>query len=489
MRVSSVSGEGIAALATFLADAARATQHRAQGGHFRLAVDRCFTLAGIGLVVTGTVYSGAVNVGDTLLHSPAGTEVRVRGIRAENREALTSSAGQRCALNIAGRRIDKEHINRGDWFLASAVHAPTARLDVHLKLLATEQRAIKHWTPVHVHVAAAERTGRIALLDNTPIEPGQAALAQIVLDVPLGALHGDRFVIRDQSALRTVGGGAIVDPFPPQRGARTPSRLRLLAAMDHDDTATALSAQLEASAIGVDLAQFARARNLTDTETAQLVAATGVEVVTSGASRIVLASSNWTQIKAEVIANLLAYQEAHQDSPGATIHELMRLFKEPRRRILAREAVAALIDATEIRRSGQVLSLPGHEVKLSDSDESLWLQIEEALQIAGLDQPRVTVLAATLELEPAILQPVLEKLGRVGRLRRVSKAYFMLPDVLDRLAIIAKNSADTHPQHLLTVGRLRDETNMSRHMVMPLLEYFDKIGVTRRIKDGRQIRA
>ena len=488
VRVSSVAGTGIEALAQTLAQAARDTQSRDHGGYFRLAVDRCFTLSGIGLVVTGTVYSGVVTVGDTLLHSPAGTEVRVRGIRAENREAQSACVGQRCALNIAGRRIEKEHINRGDWILQDAVHAPTARLDVRLRLLASEQRSLKHWTPVHVHVAAAERTGRISLLDNTPIEPGQSALAQIVLDAPLGGLHGDRFVIRDQSALRTMGGGSIIDPFPPQRGTRTPERLGVLAAMDHDAPASALMALVAASTNGIDLTQFKRARNLTTAEADQLTAGAGVQTIASGASKIAVAAVSWGALKAEVIAHLTAYQQAHQDSPGATIHELLRLFKDARRRILAREAVAELLETGDLRRSGQLLHLPGHEIKLSDSDEALWIQIEEALREAGLDQPRVTTLAATLELEPATLQPVLEKLGRVGRLRRVSKAYFMLPDVVDQLAVIATRSAETHPQHLLTVGRLREETNMSRHMVMPLLEFFDKIGHTRRIKDGRQIR-
>ena len=290
-------------------------------------------------------------------------------------------------------------------------------------------------------------------MNNTPIAPGQTAL---------GGLAGDRFVIRDQSALRTLGGG-VVDPFPPQRGTRTPERLAILAAMDNASPASALTALVSASANGIDLTHFKRARNLTSAEVDRLVAGSGlsgagVNVISSGASKTVLAASNSDAIQADVVANLTAYQQAHQDSPGATIHELMRLFKDARRRILAREAVTALLETGALRRSGQLLHLPGHEIKLNDSDEALWLQIEEALQLAGLDQPRVTMLAATLELEPSALQPVLEKLGRVGRLRRVSKAYFMLPQVVDQLAAIAKASAETHPQQLLTVGSLRDET-------------------------------
>ena len=486
--VSAVTSEGVAALGQHLADAARMTAQRKSHGHFRLAVDRCFTLSGIGLVVTGTVYSGEVSVGDTLLHSPTGTEVRVRGIRAENREAGRATAGQRCALNLTGRKIEKDQIKRGDWILQTEAHAPTSRLDVRLRLLASETKALKHWTPVHVHIAAAERTGRIGLLQDGVIAPGVSALAQIILDAPVGGVFGDRFVIRDQSALRTMGGGTIIDPFPPQRGARTPERLNLLSAMDEADPTAALTALLNASTNGTDLNHFCRARNLTVKETGPLYAAAGVVEVASGPAKFGLSADNWDKLQSEVLEHLAEYQRTHQDSPGATAHELMRLFKDPRRRIIAREAVARLVTTGALQRYGQLLHLPGHQIKLNDGEEALWLQIEEALSQAGFDQPRVTRLAEILELQVDALQPVLEKLGRVGRLRRISKAYFMLPDVVAKLADEAKTSADTHLEKLLTVGKFREATNVSRHMVMPLMEFFDKVGYTRRIKDGRQIR-
>ena len=221
MACSGPSGFGIDSLNQHLRTAARDTATRKSVGNFRLAVDRCFTLSGIGLVVTGTVYSGTVNAGDALLHSPSGTEVRVRSVRAENREAEGARAGQRCALNLVGRKLEKEHIKRGDWILAPDAYAPVQRLDVRLRLLAQESRPLKHWTPVHVHIGTVDMTGRVGLLHDKALEPGGAALAQLILDGPVGALYGDRFIIRDQSALRTIGGGHVVDPAPPQRGART----------------------------------------------------------------------------------------------------------------------------------------------------------------------------------------------------------------------------------------------------------------------------
>ena len=489
MPVSSVTGAGIDVLGHHLAEAARTTGQRNSSGNFRLAVDRCFTLSGIGLVVTGTVYSGEVKVGDTLVHSPAGTEVRVRGIRAENREAESATAGQRCALNIVGRKLEKEQIKRGDWILNAAAHAPTQRLDVHLRLLKTEVRALKHWTPVHIHTAAAEATGRIGLLHDAPVEPGAAALVQLILDTPIGALFGDRFVIRDQSALRTLGGGHVVDSFPPQRGVRRPERLQFLAASNQDTVEEALTSLLRDAANGIDLNHFRLSRNLTASEASELFKAAGVVEVASGSAMFGLSAGSWAALQAEVIGHIAEYQRVNQDSPGATVHELLRAFKDPKRRIIAREALTFLIGAGDVKRYGQLVHLPGHEVKLSDGEEALWLQVEEALRTAGTDQPRVTTLAETLELQPEVLLPILEKLGRIGRLRRVSKVYFMLPEIVTQLAAEAKSSAETHPEQLLTVGRYRETTKVSRHMVMPLMEFFDKIGFTRRIKDGRQIRA
>ena len=192
-------------------------------------------------------------------------------------------------------------------------------------------------------------------------------------------------------------------------------------------------------------------------------------------------------LQTDVASHLAEYQRTHADSPGASIDELMRLFKEPRRRVVAREALTTLIDRGAVVRYGQLVHLPGHEVKLSGGEEGLWLQIEEALRSAGTDQPRVTMLAEKLELQPEALSPLLFKLAQIGRLRRVSKVYFMLPGVVTNLADAARRVAEDHPEKILTVGRYRDATKVSRHMVMPLMEFFDKVGFTRRFKDGRQI--
>ena len=488
MPCSAITGAGIAALRQHLVAAAHANVAQKIAGHFRLAVDRCFTLTGIGLVVTGTVYSGEVKVGDSLLHSPAGTEIRVRNIRAENRAADTAHVGQRCALNLTGRRFEKDNVARGDWILAPAIHAPTQRLDVHLRLLPEEARALKHWTPVHVHVGAVDVTGRVSLLDDAALEPGNAALAQLVLDADIGAVHGDRFVIRDQSASRTLGGGHVIDPAPPRRGARTPARRQYLGLMDQPDAGAALAALIEAFPSGIDLDAFGLARNLTAAESLNLRKHYAIVEVRTGTILIGIAASHWETLQAGLESQIAEYQRLHADSPGATIDEILRLQKDLQRRNLGRAAMLALVEAGRLKRYGQLLHLPGHEVRLTETEEARWLQIQAVLEAAGHDQPRLNDLAARLELPPEILAPLLAKLGHAGRLRRVSKAYFMLPHIVARLAGAARAAADSHAGKLLTVGNFREATKVSRHMVMPLMEFFDKAGFTRRVKDGRQIR-
>ena len=227
--VSAITGQGIDELKSKLLTLGESG--KGTTGHARLAVDRCFLLPGAGVVVTGTVHAGEIRVGDHLLLTPSGLEARVRSLHAQNRAAEVGHAGERCALNLSGARLSKEAIKRGDWVVSPALHAPSDRLDVELKMLASEEEPLKHWSPAHIHLGAAHVMGRVALLDGDRLMPGSSGLAQLVLDEKVGALAGDRVILRDPSALRTIAGAAVVDPFGPPRNRRTPRRLAELRAL------------------------------------------------------------------------------------------------------------------------------------------------------------------------------------------------------------------------------------------------------------------
>ena len=198
-------------------------------GLFRLAVDRVFTLAGQGTIVTGTVVAGSVSVGDTMLLAPKNQPVRVRSIHAQNRPAETGRAGERCALNLAG--IEKSAIDRGDWIVDPRLSQASERIDVTLTLLADAAVTLEHWAPLHVHLGTQHQVAHVALLEGETLGAGQRARVQLVFERPVCALPGDRFVVRNAQANRTVGGGHVLDPFAPSRKRRSAERLAWLDAI------------------------------------------------------------------------------------------------------------------------------------------------------------------------------------------------------------------------------------------------------------------
>ena len=485
--LSAHSGDGMAALTEALAEAADATAAREDAGRFRLAIDRAFTLAGTGLVVTGTVHAGRVAPGDRLLLAPRGREVRVRGLRAQNEAAETGAAGQRCALAISGPRVEKADITRGDWIVDAAIAAPTSRADVRLRVLRTEGRALRHWTPVHVHIGSADIPGRVVLLEGGSLAPGETALGQLVLDQPTVALQGDRFVLRDQSAQRTIGGGRIVDPRPPRRNARRPERLAFLRAFDRDDHGAALDALAAAAPDGLDLDHVAIARNIEPARLDALLAERNIVRVPAGGTTLGFAPAGWAALREGVLASLAAYAASHSDSFGATMAEVQRTVPPPRRPAVA-AALDALIADGAVARFGQLVHLAGHTVTLGLDEEDLWHEIAQVLRPAALDPPRLSAIAERLRLTEEEIKPLLEKLARMGELRRASKVYFILPAVVAGLAVHAQACAQAHPEGILTVGQFREATGISRHATMPVLEFFDRLGFTRRHQDGRRIR-
>src|SRR5439155_9949332 len=221
-------------------------------------------------------------------------------------------ARQRCALSLAG--VEKKDSVRGDWLLEPAGHAPTARFDASLTLPPSAARTLRHWTPVHVHLGAAEAMGRVSLLQATGIEPGGSGYAQIVLDRRIGALRGDRFILRDQSAQQTLAGGVVLDPFAPARKARTPARLAVLAALERPTMSDALQQLLNDAPAGVDLSWFARSFNLRAKAAETLYGEIPmVAVNVAGAGRFGFAPLRWELPPEEVVAALPA---EHARAPG-----------------------------------------------------------------------------------------------------------------------------------------------------------------------------
>ena len=484
-RLSSVTGEGVAALKGFLESEAARLAPRPSAGHFRLAIDRCFTLPGAGTVVTGTVFSGAVSVGDALVLSPPGLKVRVRSLHAQNQPAEHGTAGQRCALNLVGEGFDKSKVQRGYWVLAPPIHAPSQRIDVQLNVLAAEDQPLVHWTPVHFHLAAVEAMGRVALLEGARLNPGETGLAEIVLDRPIGALRGDRFVIRDQSALRSVGGGMVLDPFPPSRGRRAPARLELLRSCATAQPAKALEVALQHSRLGVDLERFALNWNLTEPEIALLP--TGeYHLVHEAGGRRIFSRTTWSALQ-NMACKALADEHARTpDMAGVGRERLCRLAFPGLARAAYDELITGLLETGQIAQTGAWLHTPEHHVQLTAGDLGLWQKVEPLLEQHAFHPPRVRDLSQVLHTDENTMRQLLIRVARIGKVYPVAHDHYFTQRTVMRLAQIACDTAAEHGS--VNAADFRDRIGTGRKLAIQILEFFDHIGFTRRAGDRHLLR-
>ena len=483
--VSSRTGEGIPALAEHLQKTASDRSWRAaSSGLFRMPIDRAFTLPGIGLVVTGTIAAGTVAPGDRLVLSPQGTPVRVRGLHGHNRPIEAAAAGERCAINLAGSFPEGGEPRRGDWILAAERHAPTTRLDLSLRVSRYAEAPLRDGLPVHLHLGTTDAVARAAVLGSREIAPGESGFVQLDLEHPVGALCGDRAVLRDHAARRTLAGGRVVDPFAPRRGRRQPDRLAVLGALATTDPAQALARVLTVEGV-VDLAKFTLARNLAPSELDRLIEAGGFLRVGPARAPIAVTLERLAALGDKVIDALGAWHHAQPDALGPSRPALIMQLRGAGPEAALDAALDTLAGAGRIVRQGPIWRLPEHQPRLTRSDERLWERVHPLLAAADLRVPRIRELAAALELEPEAVERFLSRAERLGRVARVADNRFFLPETLARLADIARELADSSPEGTFSAATFRDRCGIGRNLTIQILEYLDKMGATRRTGDAR----
>jgi selenocysteine-specific elongation factor len=482
--VSAITGVGIEDLRVHLRDAARAWRTRTIAGNFRMAIDRCFSVAGAGLIVTGTAVAGCVSAGERVRVLQAGLEVRARTIHAQNVASQTGRAGQRCAINLSGPGLKRELIERGDWIVTGDVPAPVQRFDARVRVLGSELRPLSHWTPVHVHLGASDVTGRIAILQGASIAPGSSGLVRLILDRPIGALYGDGLILRDQSAQRTVGGGKVVDIFPPVRGRAKPERLAYLAAMDNGDTPSVFLSLLRAAPRGLNLTRFAHNRNLTAEEAARLVSAS-VKSVPTPSGALGFSPDNWNAIKARVVETLALL---HRRAANVIPNEERVLLETGLR--LPKEVTAPLI--AELTKEGALVREPSgirlrtHVAQLSPADAALWKKAGPLLKENPLRPPSTHEIARALGMDAKSAESFLVRVSRLGLIVRITEQRFFLPNGLRDYAKFAEEIAAANGG-VVTAAKLRDRAGLGRGLAIEVLEYFDRIKFTRRIGDQHQV--
>ncbi|TMJ67074.1 MAG: selenocysteine-specific translation elongation factor, partial [Alphaproteobacteria bacterium] len=486
--VSSRTGEGISALAGHLQKSAHAAPRSrataSASGLFRMPIDRAFTLPGIGLVVTGTIAAGSVATGDRLVLSPQGTPVRVRGLHGHNRPIEAAATGGRCAINLAGSFPEGGEPRRGDWILAAERHAPTTRLDLSLRVSRFAEAPLRDGLPVHLHLGTTDTVGRAAVLGSREIAPGESGFVQLDLEHPLGALSGDRAVLRDHAARHTLAGGRVVDPFAPRRGRRQPARLAVLGALATTDPARAL-ARLLAVEGEVDLAQFALARNLAPSELDRLTETGEFLCIGPARAPIALTPERLAALGDKVADALGAWHQAQPDALGPSRPVLITQLRGAAPEAALEAALDALAGAGRVVRQGPIWRLPEHQPRLTRSDERLWERVHPLLAAADLRAPRIRELAVALGLTPEAVERFLSRAERLGRVARVADNRFFLPETLATLAEIARELADSSPDGTFTAATFKDRCGVGRNLAIQILEYFDKAGATRRMGDTR----
>ncbi|HWY72149.1 MAG TPA: selenocysteine-specific translation elongation factor [Burkholderiaceae bacterium] len=481
-RTAAPSGEGIEPLRRWLIDlAAPGGGPRDSDQAFRLAVDRVFTLAGVGTVVTGSVFSGAILPGALVQVVPGDLQARVRSIHAQNQPSQTARAGQRCALNLAA--VGHDDIERGQWICDPQVALATDRLDAQITVWRGEIRPLRSGASVHVHIGAADLPGRVAALQSDPLMPGQRGLVQLTLQRRAAAWRGDRVVLRDAAATRTIAGGQVLDPWAPARYRKTPERLAQLSAFELDDAGQRVDALLQAAPFGLAIGRLQRAWAL---KTAEPIVPDRAIRIGEGEGAWLIAPSRSEAVLQSVLDALAQAHRQEPDSFGVEAGRLKRIALPRADAAIADHAVETLVAQGRIARQGVFLQLPEHAVRLSEQEQRLAQRILPLVQAGDLDPPWVRDLARDLKQSEAVVRAALARQAQRGTVFQVVKDLYLDQHTVERLAATVRALAQR--DGVVRAAPFRDATGLGRKRAIQILEFFDRIGLLRRVRDDHLLR-
>ncbi|MGZ6248346.1 MAG: selenocysteine-specific translation elongation factor [Syntrophales bacterium] len=486
--VSSITGAGIEELLDALGRVAADIQGESDAGIFRLPVDRTFTMKGFGTVVTGTLISGDIELGEDVEILPPGVTAKVRGIQIHNQSVTVAEAGQRTAINLQG--VEKDTIARGDVLARPRTLKPSMRLDVCMEYLSNNGRKLKNRNLVRFHVGTNEVIGRIILLDREDVEPGAKASAQVVLESPIVAMARDRFVIRSYSPVTTIGGGMIVDPLPKKHKGKS-DRVNHEIDLLHDGSDTERAGIiLERSGIeGIGISELEMRTGIHQSILKDILGTLSskkqVVVVDTDESRIVSASI-YQNLQDRILLEMRAYHERYPLKEGISKEELRSTAGQFARQRLFNMAVRELEKRGEIVVERENLRLSAHRVDLKGELEDLRNKIGETYMDAGITPPTIKELMEKFAGQRSLAESVISVMLKEGSLIKINEDLYFHKEVLTRLredykALLVRDGK-------ATPASMKELTGLSRKFIIPLMEYFDITKLTIRAGDHRILR-
>ena len=483
--VSAVSGEGLSALREELGRIAARVKARPADGPFRQPIDRVFTLKGVGTVITGTVISGSLRAGDTVVLLPQGRELRARNLQVHNESVKEIFAGQRAAVNLADAA--KDHLHRGDVLATPGSLAPSLMVDARLHYASSAPRPLEQRTRVRVHHGTREVMARVVLLEGDQLKRGESALVQLRLESPLVPSAGDLFVVRSYSPMRVVGGGTIVDAHPPKRqrtsGAEEVAKREKLpvdevieSALDH------------AGARGMDAERLCVRVGLSAPALRSLLDDLQAQGRTYAGRRNLWFSAGAIEEMQSAIVTCLAQQ--HGKDPLRSFVSLNAVVAAAAgssdRRECCRIALDALKAQGTVVASGGRLRLSSHKPQWAGRAAQARERILARCRDSGLAAPSMQELAAASGSDKKECERVLLALVDSGELRLLAKGIHVHPEVFTHCRERVRGFLEQNGK--MTVAQCRELLAASRKYLLPFLEELDREGLTLRQGDYRVLR-
>jgi selenocysteine-specific elongation factor len=470
--VSSVTGAGIPELLEALDRAAAETEGREARGAARLPVDRVFSIEGIGTVVTGTLWSGTIRPGDSLVLLPSDRAVRARQVEVHDQAIDAAVAGNRTAVAIHG--VSRDEVARGEWLLTPGRFRATAMLDVRLNQIGAAESPLLNRARVRVHLGASETLARVVLFESDSLAPGASAFAQLRLEGSVVAVPGDRLVVRSYSPSITIGGATVIDSMPVRRARLDAEGMARLGALESGSLAERLTVLVgEAGYRGLS-PEAAALRLGMDPGDLAAVAATGLYRVRDGR---LLAHREWAKARDRVVSAVRDHGEEHKLRHGISKGELKSQLKRELDGPVFDEALGAALHEGRLQAAGDRVSLPQAGPTLTAEELGALERVERRLGSSGFQVPEISEVLKDL---PPGVKPgeVVRHILEAGRAVKVTSE-LLYPTPL-WVEIETRVRAHFARRPSLTMSEFKDLLQVSRKYAVPILEHLDLSALTRR---------